>query len=122
MSPSEQITQKIASITDWRGPLLARLREIILEADPLLIEEWKWSSPVWSHQGLVCSVGAFKDHVKINFFQGAFLKDPDGQFNAGMDAKATRAIDLHPEFHLNEAALRALIRSAVTYNTSANKK
>jgi hypothetical protein len=122
MSPSEQITQKIASITDWRGPLLARLREIILEADPLLTEEWKWSSPVWSHQGLVCSVGAFKDHVKINFFQGAFLKDPQGLFNAGLDAKATRAIDLHEEDHLNETALKALIRSAVTYNTSANKK
>jgi hypothetical protein len=122
MSPSEQITQKIASYTDWRGPALARLRAIILEADPNLTEEWKWNTPVWSHQGLVCSIGAFKDHVKINFFQGAALKDPKGLFNAGLDAKATRAIDLHEDDQPNEAALKALIRSAVSYNTSAKKK
>jgi hypothetical protein len=122
MSPSEQITQKIASYTDWRGPALARLRALILEADPNLTEEWKWNTPVWSHQGLVCSVGAFKDHVKIHFFQGAALKDPKGLFNAGLDAKATRAVDLREDDQPNEAALKALIRSAVSYNATTKKK
>lgn len=122
MSPSEQITQKIASYSDWRGPALARLRTIVLEADPNLTEEWKWNTPVWSHQGLVCSVGAFKDHVKINFFQGAALKDPQGLFNAGLDAKATRAIDFAEADHPNEAALKALIRSAVSCNSAPKKK
>jgi hypothetical protein len=122
MSPSEQITQKIASYTDWRGPALARLRALILEADPNLTEEWKWNTPVWSHQGLICSIGAFKDHVKINFFQGAALKDPQGLFNAGLDAKATRAIDFAEGDHPNEAALKALIRSAVSFNSTPKKK
>ena len=121
MSPSEQITQKIASYTDWRGPVLARLRKLIQEANPKLKEEWKWSSPVWSSDGLVCSIGAFKDHVKINFFQGAALKDPKGLFNAGLDAKATRAIDIREGDKIDEAAIKGLVKAAVKHN-SANAK
>ncbi|MBF6595256.1 MAG: DUF1801 domain-containing protein [Thermaceae bacterium] len=117
MNPSEQITQKIASLTDWRGPLLARLREIAL-SDPEMVEEWKWNVPVWSRGGMVCSVGAFKDHLKFNFFQGAALTDPDGLFNAGLDAKATRAIDFREGDSIDEAKLKRLVNAAVAHNLS----
>jgi len=121
-TPSQLITNHIAELADWRGKLLARLRKLILEADPDLTEEWKWGTPVWSHKGNVVAVGAFKDHLKINFFKGASLKDPKGLFNAGLDAKATRAIDLREGDTINEAALKELIRAAVALNTSGGKK
>jgi len=121
-TPSQLITNQIAELADWRGKMLARLRKLILEADPGLTEEWKWGTPVWSHQGNVVAVGAFKDHLKINFFKGASLKDPKGLFNAGLEAKATRAIDLHEGDKTNEAALKELIRAAVALNTAGGKK
>ncbi len=116
MKPSELITNQIAGLTDWRGPVFARLRKLILEAAPDITEEWKWSTAVWSRKGLVCAVGPFKDHIKLNFFQGASLKDPKGLFNAGLDAKATRAIDFNEGDDIDEPALKDLVRAAVAYN------
>ena len=122
VAPSQLITNHIAELGDWRGPMAARLRELILEAAPGITEEWKWSTPVWSLKGNVVAVGAFKDHLKVNFFKGASLEDPNGLFNAGLDAKATRAIDLHEGDEINELALQELIRAAVALNTAGGKK
>ena len=122
MTASEHITKQIAELRDWRGEMLARLRKLILEAAPEITEEWKWETGVWSHQGNVVSIGAFKDHIKVNFFKGASLNDPQGLFNAGLDAKATRAIDFNEGDKINEPALKELIRAAVAYNISAGKK
>jgi hypothetical protein len=122
MDASEQITQHINELADWRGKLMARLRKLILAAVPGLTEEWKWGTPVWSQKGNVVAVGAFKDHLKINFFKGASLPDPHGLFNAGLEAKATRAVDLHEGDKLNEPALKELVRAAVAYNLSGGKK
>jgi hypothetical protein len=122
LSPSQRITNQIASLADWRGPLLARLRTLIREADPAITEEWKWDTPVWSHNGNVVAIGAFKDHIKLNFFKGALLDDAHGLFNAGLDAKATRAIDLREGDAVDAAALQDLIRAAVARNLSAGKK
>ena len=116
MKPSERIDQQIAELADWRGQTISRLRKLILEADPGLTEEWKWNTAVWSHQGLVCAVGAFKETVKMNFFQGAFLEDPQKLFNAGLDAKKMRSIDFHEGDAVDESALIELIRAAVAYN------
>ena len=121
-APSQLITNQIAELADWRGKTLARLRQLIHEADPDITEEWKWGTAVWSHKGNVVAIGAFKDHVKINFFTGASLEDPKGLFNAGLDAKATRAIDLFESDKINEAALKELIRAAVAHNLSGGKK
>ena len=122
LTPSQLITNQIAELADWRGEMLARLRKLILEAAPGIAEEWKWGTAVWSQQGLVCSAGVFKDHVKLNFFKGAALKDPKGLFNAGLEAKATRAIDLHEGDKINEFALKELIRAAVAHNISSGEK
>lgn len=119
---AQLITDHIAGLADWRSKPLARLRQIILKTDPGITEEWKWGTPVWSHNGNVVAVGAFKDHLKINFFKGASLPDPQELFNAGLDAKATRAIDLFEGDKINEAALKDLIREAVALNTAGNKK
>jgi hypothetical protein len=115
-SPSEQITVHIKKLSGWRGNRLTRLRKIILDAIPGLVEEWKWNTPVWSRNGNVISAGAFQDHVKLNFFKGASLVDPEGLFNAGLDAKTSRAIDIHEGDKLNEAALTELVRAAVALN------
>ena len=122
LTPSQLITNHIAELADWRGKSLARLRKLILAADPAIVEEWKWGTPVWSHQGNVVAVGLFQDHVKINFFKGASLPDPHGLFNAGLEAKATRAIDLYEGDKINEPALKELMRAAVALNTSGGKK
>ena len=119
---SQLISNQIAELGDWRGQLLARLRKVILDAAPDLTEEWKWGTAVWTNKGLVCSAGAFKDHVKINFFKGAFLKDPKRLFNAGLDAKTTRAIDFTENDKIDESALKSLIRAAVDYNRSSAMK
>jgi hypothetical protein len=119
---SQLITNQIAELNDWRGAMLAQLRKLIHEADPELTEEWKWNTAVWTRNGLICAAGAFKDHVKVNFFKGASLKDPKHLFNAGLEAKATRAIDLSEGANLNAAALKDLIRAAVAYNLSAKPK
>ena len=120
-TPSERITQQIEEHPDWRGKALARLRKLVLGAAPEITEEWKWGTAVWTHKGLVCSAGVFKDHVKLNFFKGASLKDPKGLFNAGLDAKATRAIDFGQGDAMDAAALKDLVRAAVTLNASTGK-
>ena len=122
LTPSQQIDKHIKELTDWRGSLLARLRKLILEAAPELTEEWKWDTPVWSDKGNVVAGGVFKDHVKLNFFKGASLKDPNGLFNAGLDAKASRGIDFSESDKLDEGALKDLVREAVAYNSSGSKK
>ena len=122
LDPSQLITNQIAKLGDWRGKILSRLRKVILEADPHLTEEWKWNTAVWTRNGLVCSAGAFKDHVKINFFHGASLKDPKRLFNAGLDAKKTRAIDFGENDNIDASTLRDLIRAAVAHNLSVEKK
>jgi hypothetical protein len=119
---SQLITNQIAELNDWRGAMLAQLRKLIHEADPELTEEWKWNTAVWTRNGLICAAGAFKDHVKVNFFKGASLKDPKHLFNAGLEAKATRAIDFSEGANLNATALKDLIRAAVAYNLSAKPK
>src|SRR5438093_13315498 len=118
-TPSQLIDKQIAALGDWRGKMLARLRKLILEAVPDITEEWKWNTGVWTHNGLVCSAGSFKDHVKINFFKGASLQDPKGLFNAGLDAKTTRAIDFNEGDEIDASALKDLVRGAVVLNGSA---
>ncbi len=118
---AQRISDQIAELSDWRGNLIAQLRQLIHEAAPDITEEWKWGTPVWSQSGLVCSAGAFKDHVKLNFFQGAFLPDPKHLFNAGLDAKATRAIDFDEGSYVDIEGLKDLFRAAVGYNRSKNK-
>jgi hypothetical protein len=121
-TPSLLITNLIAGLADWRGNLLARLRELILEYAPGATEEWKWDTPVWCYKGNVVAVGVFKDHVKLNFFKGASLEDPQGLFNAGLESKATRAIDFYEGGEIQETALKELIRAAVAHNGSGVKK
>ena len=121
-SPSELITNQIEELADWRGKLLAQLRQLILDAAPDLTEEWKWGTAVWVHTGNILAAGAFKDHVKVNFFEGAALDDPSKLFNAGFEAKATRAIDFHEGDRINAAALKELVRAAVALNASGSKK
>jgi hypothetical protein len=117
MKPSEQITNYINELADWRGKMLARLRKLILDAAPGIVEGWKWNTPVWSCNKNVVSAGAFKDHVKVNFFQGAALSDRHGLFNAGLEAKATRAIDVHQGDVINEAAIKELVSAAVALDS-----
>ncbi len=119
---SDQITRQIAELPDWRGKVLARLRKLVLEAAPDITEEWKWGTAVWAHNGLVCSAGVFQDHVKLNFFKGASLADPKGLFNAGLDARASRAIDFAQGDALNAPALKDLIRAAVALNGKTGAK
>ncbi len=122
LTPSQRITKQVAELGDWRGRMFARLRKVILEADSNLTEDWKWNTAVWTRDGLVCSAGAFKDHVKLNFFNGASVKDPKGMFNAGLDAKKTRAIDFAEGDNIDASALKDLIRAAVAHNLSTGKK
>ncbi len=116
MSPSELITGQIAGLTDWRGLLLSKIRELIKAAAPDITEEWKWDTAVWSQKGNVLSAAAFKDHIKLNFFKGSSLMDPHGLFNARLKAKAMRAIDFFEDDIIEEAALKDLILAAVAYN------
>ena len=116
---SEQITRHIKELQDWRGKMLARLRKLILDAAPDLVEEWKWNTPVWSQAGNVVAAGAFQNHVKVNFFKGASLSDPKGLFNAGLNAKVSRAIDISKDDTLNETAFRELVRAAVSLNKTS---
>lgn len=120
-TPSQLITQYIEGISDWRGQMLGQLRKIILAAAPELVEEWKWDTPVWAHNGNVLAASAFKDHVKVNFFKGASLADPSGLFNAGLEAKTSRGIDLHTGDKINATALKALVRAAVALNAAPPK-
>jgi len=122
LTPSQLITGQIAGLADWRGDMLARLRILIHEAAPDIVEGWKWDTAVWSQKGDVVSAAAFKDHLKLNFFKSASLEDPQGLFNAGLEAKASRAIDFKKGDEIQEAALKELIRRAVAYNLSGGKK
>lgn len=116
---SELIDAKIASLVDWRGAMLARLRALIREADPDVTEEWKWSNPVWSHDGLICTGETYKKVVKMTFARGASLTDPSSLFNSSLEGKVRRAIDVHEGDKLDEKALKALIRAAVALNKSS---
>ena len=122
LTASQHIDRYIQKLGDWRGEMVARLRRLIREADPDLTEEWKWDTPVWSHQGNVVAAGVFKDHVKLNFFKGASLQDPNSLFNAGLEAKASRGIDITEGQEIDESALQDLVRSAVAHNTAGKKK
>ena len=119
-SPSELIDSRIEELGGWRGEMLSRLRALIKEADPEATEEWKWrGTPVWSHNGLICTGETYKNVVKMTFAKGAFLKDPSGLFNSSLEGNVRRAIDFHEGDTLDEAALTALIRAAVALNNSS---
>lgn len=116
MKQTDNADSMIASYTDWRGDLLAKLRKLVNEASPDLKEGWKWSVPVWESNGLVCAISAFKDHVKINFFHGVSLPDPKHLFNSGLDSTDHRSINFSENENVDEVALRQLIKEAVAYN------
>jgi hypothetical protein len=119
-SPSELIDARIEDLGDWRGEMLSRLRALIKEADPEVAEEWKWrGTPVWSHNGLICTGETYKNVVKMTFAKGASLKDPSGLFNSSLEGNVRRAIDFHEGDKLDEAALKRLIRAAVALNKSS---
>ena len=119
-SPSELIDARIEDLGDWRGEMLSRLRALIKEADPEVAEEWKWKgTPVWSHDGLICTGETYKNVVKMTFAKGASLKDPSGLFNSSLEGNVRRAIDFHEGDEVDEEALKALIRSAVALNQSS---
>jgi hypothetical protein len=120
-SPSDLIDARIAELGDWRGETLARIRAIIKEADPEVIEEWKWKNPVWSHHGLICTGESYKKAVKMTFARGASLDDPSGLFNSSLEGNVRRAIDVHEGETLDEKALKALIRAAVALNKSSGR-
>jgi hypothetical protein len=123
MHPSEQIDQLIEQLTDWRGKTFADLRSAILDADPDIVEEWKYrGSPVWNRDGMIAVANAHKEKVKITFSHGASLADPDKLFNAGLDGKVWRAIDFSEGDKVNKRALKNLIRAAIDYNQSKSKK
>ena len=132
MSPSEAggdaesasglITRRIAELDDWRGETLARIRALIKEADPDILEEWKWrGTPVWSHDGIVCTGETYKRVVKMTFAKGASLADPSGLFNSSLEGNVRRAIDVHEGEEIDEPALKALIRAAVDLNAAGKK-
>ena len=117
-SPSELIDARIEDLGDWRGEMLSRIRAVIKQADPEVVEEWKWAIPVWSHHGLICTGETYKKVVKMTFAKGASLKDPSGLFNSSLEGKVRRAIDSHEGEKPDEKALKALIRAAVALNKS----
>jgi hypothetical protein len=121
-TPSELIDARIEELGDWRGEQLARLRALIHEADPEVIEEWKWRNPVWSHDGIICTGEAYKNVVKMTFPKGASLEDPSGLFNSSLAGNVRRAIDIHQDEQLDEQALKALIRTAVDLNTASARR
>lgn len=121
-SASELIDQKIAELGNWRGETLSRTRELIRQADPDVVEEWKWmGTPVWSHNGIICTGESYKSIVKLTFLKGASLSDSDKLFNASLDGNARRAIDIHEGEQVDAEAFKALIRAAVALNTSVAK-
>ena len=117
-SPSQRIDAKIKSLDDWRGKTLARVRALIKQADPKVVEEWKWDIPVWSQGGIICTGETYKGKVKLTFAKGAALADPAGLFNSSLDGKVRRAIDIHEGDDIDEAAFKALIRAAAAQNKS----
>ena len=122
-SPSQLIDERIADLGDWRGALLARLRALVREADPEIVEEWKWRGvPTWTHDGIVCTGETYKAVVKMTFFKGAALDDPAGLFNASLDGNARRAIDFAEGAAIDAPALVALVRAAVALNAAGRRK
>ena len=122
-SASELISKRIAELADWRGETLGRMRKLIKEADPAIREEWKWmGTPVWSHEGIVCTGESYKKVVKLTFAKGASLKDPAHLFNSSLDGNVRRAIDIHEGEVVDESAFKALIREAVALNGAAKSK
>ena len=127
-SASDLISSRLAEISDWRGEVLARMRTLIKQADPDVVEEWKWAKatspgvPVWSHDGIICTGESYKSAVKLTFAKGASLNDPARLFNASLDGNVRRAIDIHEGERVDEAAFKTLIRQAVAFNTSAKSK
>jgi len=120
-SPSELIDERIAELDDWRGELLARVRAVVKEADPNVVEEWKWRGvPTWYHDGIVCTGETYKNVVKMTFAKGASLEDPSGLFNSSLEGNTRRAIDFHEGEQIDEQALRSLVRAAVALNTSGS--
>jgi hypothetical protein len=121
-SPSQLIDARIKELGDWRGKMLSRLRALVKQADPEVVEEWKWRGvPVWSHDGLICTGETYKNVVKMTFAKGAALKDPSRLFNSSLDGNTRRAIDLHEGEAIDEEALKTLVRAAVTLNKSKAK-
>jgi hypothetical protein len=122
-SPSQLIDARIKELGDWRGEMLSRLRTLIKEADPEVVEEWKWRGvPVWYHDGMICTGETYKTVVKMTFAKGAALKDPSGLFNSSLDGNTRRAIDFSEDQKINEKALKTLLRAAVTLNQSKAKR
>ena len=120
---SELISKRIAELGDWRGASLGRMRKLIQQADPEVVEEWKWmGTPVWSHDGIICTGESYKDKVKLTFAKGASLKDPARLFNSSLDGNVRRAIDIHEAEEIDESAFKALIREAVALNSSGKSK
>ena len=122
-SASQLISKKIAELADWRGETLGRMRKLVQEADPQVVEEWKWmGTPVWSHDGIICTGESYKDKVKLTFAKGASLADPASLFNASLDGNARRAIDIHEGEEIDGAAFQALFLEAVAFNHSGKAK
>src|SRR5437773_11541553 len=122
-SPSQLINARIKELSDWRGETVARVRILIKQADPEVVEEWKWRGvPVWSHAGIICTGETYKNVVKMTFAKGASLEDPSGLFNSSLEGNTRRAIDFHEDDKIDEEALKALIRAAVELNTSSAAK
>src|SRR5262245_10790164 len=122
-SASALIDKRIKELGDWRGKMLAKIREIVHEADPEIVEEWKWmGTPIWSHGGIVCTGETYKNVVKMTFAKGAALKDPSGLFNSSLDGNVRRAIDIHEDDKVDEAALKDLIRAAAALNLMRSSK
>ena len=122
-SPSQLIDARIKELGDWRGELLARLRALVKDADPDVVEEWKWRGvPVWEHDGILCTGETYKNIVKMTFFKGAALKDPSGLFNSSLEGNTRRAIDFHEGEEIDEDALKALVRAAVVLNEAKTRR
>ena len=122
-SPSALISKRIAELGDWRGDTLGRMRKLIKAADPDVVEEWKWmGTPVWSHDGIICTGESYKSVVKLTFAKGAFLKDPAGLFNSSLDGNMRRAIDIREGEKLDESAFKALVRDAIALNSAGKAK
>lgn len=122
-SPSQLIDERIAELGDWRGDLLSRLRTLVKQTDPDVVEEWKWRGvPTWEHAGMICTGETYKNYVKMTFAKGAALEDPAGLFNSSLGGNTRRAIDFHEDDQIDEQALKALVRAAVDLNTSTAKR
>jgi hypothetical protein len=119
---SALISKRIAELGDWRGKTLSRMRKLMKEADPDVVEEWKWAIPVWSHDGIICTGESYKLAVKLTFAKGASLKDPTRLFNSSLEGNVRRAIDIHEGEEVDESAFKALVRQAVAFNSSGKSK